>query len=41
MDKICDRKSFEAFIGRYGGDEKKRMTTQNRQKQKKQNKNIV
>ena len=34
MDKICDRKSFEAFIGRYGGDEKKRMTTQNRQKQK-------
>ena len=29
MDKIWDRKSFEVGCG---GDEKKRMTTQNRQK---------
>ena len=32
MDKIWDRKSFESeVIGRCGGDEKTRMTTQNRQ----------
>ena len=38
MDKICDRKSFEAFIGRYGGDEKgewPRRTDKNTQKNKK------
>ena len=43
MDKIWDRKilSKSEVIGRCGGDEKKRMTTQNRQKSnaKKQNKN--
>ena len=31
MGTIWDRKPFEV-IGRCGGDEKKRMTTQNRQK---------
>ena len=30
MDTICERKSFEVG-GRCGGDEKKQMTTQNRQ----------
>ena len=36
MDKIWYRNPSEV-IGRYGGDEKKRMTTQNRQKSKAEN----
>ena len=32
MDKIWDRKLKSEVIGRCGGDEKNRMTTQNQQK---------
>ena len=41
MDKICDRNpSKSEVIGRCGGDEKKRMTTQNRKSRTLKNKKI-